>query len=40
MERVAQVTLLSLQLGGGGLDAQIVASEQKLYRMMKGFREA
>ncbi len=40
VERVAQVTLLSLQLGGGGLDQQIVASEEKLYRMMKGFREA
>jgi L-ribulose-5-phosphate 4-epimerase len=39
VERVAHVTLLSSQLGGGGLDVQIVAAEQKLYRMMKGFRE-
>lgn len=40
VERIAQVTLLSLPLGGGELDPQIVTSEQKLYRMMKGFREA
>lgn len=39
VERVAHVVLLSLQLGGGELDAQTLASEQKVYRMMKGFRE-
>lgn len=40
VERVARVCVLSEALGGGELPAAIVASEQKVYRMMKGFREA
>jgi hypothetical protein len=34
------VRLLSATLGGGELPAAVVASEQKVYRMMKGFKEA
>jgi len=40
VERVARVRLLSEALGGGELPAAIVAAEQKVYRMMKGFKEA
>ena len=39
VERVAKVRLLSLQLGPGGeLPPEVVAVEQKIYRMMKGFK--
>ncbi|HYM14020.1 MAG TPA: class II aldolase/adducin family protein [Dehalococcoidia bacterium] len=39
VERVARVRLLSAQLGGGELPAALVESEQRVYRMMKGFKE-
>jgi len=39
VERVARVRLLSAALGGGELPADVVASEERVYRMMKGFRE-
>lgn len=41
VERVAKVGVLSAIVGGdgAGLPADIVASEQVVYRMMKGFRE-
>jgi|CXWL01.1.fsa_nt_gi L-fuculose-phosphate aldolase len=39
VERVAQVRLLSLQLGEAqDLPVDVVAAEQKIYRMMKGFK--
>ncbi len=39
VERVARIRLLSLQLGEAReLPADIVAAEQKIYRMMKGFK--
>ena len=40
VERVAQICLLSRGLGPArALAADVVASEQQVYRMMKGFRE-
>jgi L-fuculose-phosphate aldolase len=39
VERVAQVRLLSIQLGGAHeLHAAVVGAEQQVYRMMKGFK--
>jgi L-fuculose-phosphate aldolase len=38
VERVAQVRLLSLRLGGGELADEIVQTERAMYRMMKGMR--
>jgi L-fuculose-phosphate aldolase len=39
VERVAKVRLLSATLGGGELPQEIAASEERVYRMMKGFME-
>lgn len=39
VERVARVRLLSAALGGGELPAGVVESEERVYGMMKGFRE-
>ncbi len=41
VERVAKIGVLSAIVGGdgSGLPAEVVASEQAVYRMMKGFRE-
>ncbi len=41
VERVAKIGVLSAIVGGdaAGLPADVVASEQAVYRMMKGFRE-
>lgn len=40
VERVAKIRVLSVQLGGANeLPADVVAAEQQVYRMIKGFRE-
>jgi ribulose-5-phosphate 4-epimerase/fuculose-1-phosphate aldolase len=39
VERVAQIRAMTVALGSASeLPAEIVAKEQKVYRMMKGFR--
>ncbi len=40
VERVAKIRLLSIQLGAAHeLSATVVAAEQRVYRMMKGFKQ-